>query len=500
MTSPRTVSIIPSAAALVESLRGLGYSTETALADLIDNCIAAQADHIEIDMQWHDGAPVIAILDNGRGMPGSALADALCFGGKGPTCERADNDLGRFGLGLKTASLSQCRHMTIASRQENETAALALDIDLIAQEGWVAVVCDVLPQHMFVERLESRPQGTLVLWENIDERSGLTGLDRESFFLRLQEVRDHLSMVFHRFLNGDARKLSIDINGRPLKAWDPFLKSHPSTTPMRTERMRHANSVLTVTPWVLPHRDRFANDQEYVAAGGPGGWGARQGFYIYRGKRLLVAGSWLGLGGARTWTRDEASRLARIEINLPTDMDNDWRIDVRKSQARPPGSLRPRLTAIAGSCREKAREVFAWRGRRASPERAGRQTEAIWLARHTDSGTVYAINRKHPVVESVLAMSPRQRKPVEGLLSVIERSVPVERIWLDVAQSEGAPLPVTSDVDLTRLAEQLVSLASLLPPELSSAERADMLVAGLPQNHSELRDRLISTLEARAHD
>lgn len=497
MASQQTVSIIPSAAALVESLRGLGYSTETALADLIDNCVAAQADRVEIDMQWNDGVPIIAVLDDGEGMDGSVLKEALCFGGRGPSVEREETDLGRFGLGLKTASLSQCRRMTVASRRESETAALALDIDLIAREGWVALVCDELPRHALAEALETRLRGTLVLWEDMDERSGLVGLDRESFFLRLQEVRDHLSMVFHRFLNGDARKLTIEINGRPLKAWDPFLRCHPSTTPMRTERLRHAGSVLTVTPWVLPHRDRFANDLEYAAAGGPGGWSARQGFYVYRGKRLLVAGSWLGLGGARAWTRDEASRLARIEINLPTDMDSDWRIDVRKSQARPPGALRPRLTAIAGSCREKAREVFAWRGRRASPDRADRPAEAVWLARHTDSGTTYSINRKHPAVAGLLTGPARQRRPLEGLLSIIERSVPVERIWLDVAQSEGAPRQASSDAELDRLAEQLVSLASFLPDNLSSAERADILVAGLPHDQPALRNRLISTLEAR---
>jgi hypothetical protein len=327
MAQQRIVSIVPSAAALVESLRGLGYSTETALADLVDNSISAQADFIEIDMLWNDGVPSITILDNGRGMDEAALAEALCFGGRGPSFARTASDLGRFGLGLKTASLSQCRRVTVASRRDSGNYALTLDIDVVVRDGWVALVLDTLPDYPSVRRLEKRPSGTLVIWEGMDERSGLNGLDREGFFLRLQDIRDHLGMVFHRFLDGEARRIAIQVNGREVKPWDPFQRSHPSTTPMRTERIRHDGAIITVTPWVLPHRDRFANESEYIAAGGPGGWGARQGFYVYRGKRLLVAGSWLGLGGARAWTRDESSRLARIRIATGESMSANLKHD-----------------------------------------------------------------------------------------------------------------------------------------------------------------------------
>ncbi|GAA0771000.1 ATP-binding protein [Actinomadura yumaensis] len=498
MSVPRSVSIIPSASALVESLRGLGYSTETALADLVDNSISAEAELIEIDMQWSEGVPVIAMLDDGKGMSEAKLATALCFGGTGARIERDASDLGRFGLGLKTASLSQCRRMTIVSSDADGLNALTLDIDVIADHGWIATVPEVLPAHPFVTRLKERGQGTLVLWERMDERSGLAGLGREDFFLRLQEIRDHLGMVFHRFLGGDARRVSMSINERPIKPWDPFQRTHPATTQMRTERIRHAGGVVTVTPWVLPHRDRFANETEYAAAGGAGGWGARQGFYVYRGKRLLVAGSWVGLGGSRAWTRDEASRLARIEVDLPTTLDSDWRIDVRKSQARPPGALRARLTALAGSCRERAREVFAWRGRRTGSQRTERPTDAVWLARSTDAGMVYTVNREHPAIAAYLADESCDRGRFQAVLTVIERSVPVERIWLDISQSEGAVTLGIDEVEAEQLAAQLASLAELLPSGLSPVDRAEVLIGNLPGDQAELRKHLIGVLEARA--
>ncbi|MDP2782876.1 AIPR family protein [Devosia sp.] len=379
MAAERTIEIPPKASALINSLRGLGYSPETAIADLIDNSITAGAVTVEIDLQWNDGRPVAAIFDNGRGMGEKRLAEAMQLGGDGPDADRSENDLGRFGMGLKTASLSQSSRLTAVSRAEDTTTGITMDVEVIAARGWIATVPDPLPKHPFVSKLLTLSAGTVVLWENIDELSGLSGLVKEAFYLRLEEIRAHLGMVFHRFINGDADRLAIVLNGRPVKAWDPFQTQHPATIAMPVERIRHAGSSFSVKPYVLPHRDRFANDTEYEAAGGPGGWGARQGFYVYRGKRLLVAGSWLGLGGSRTWTRDEASRLSRIQVDLPTGMDRDWRIDVRKSQARPPGTLRGRLTAIAGHCRKEAREVFAFRGQTTASLHRARRKDSLNL-------------------------------------------------------------------------------------------------------------------------
>jgi hypothetical protein len=258
---------------------------------------------------------------------------------------------------------------------------------------------------------------------------------------------------------------------------------------MPVERIRHAGSSFRLKPYVLPHRDRFANDTEYEAAGGPGGWGARQGFYVYRGKRLLVAGSWLGLGGSRTWTRDEASRLARIQVDLPTGMDRDWRIDVRKSQARPPGTLRARLTAIAGHCRQQAREVFAFRGQGPRTRGASREALAVWLASPGHNGIQYRINRDHPVIVACREAAGGLR-PLNAVLSIIERSVPIERIWLDVSESEGAPVPVLDDVETAKLTDQLEELGRTLPASLPVQDRIDLLLVNLPGDLTRIKAEL----------
>ncbi len=494
MAAERTIDISPKPSSLIGSLRGLGYSPETAIADLIDNSIAAGAAVVEIDLQWSSGNVIVAILDNGRGMAEDRLAEAMQLGGQGPDNQRSESDLGRFGMGLKTASLSQSRRVTVVTKTSEAVSAVAIDVAVVEARGWIAIVPDPLPHHPLVTELLNRPTGTVVIWDQVDELSGLAGLAKEAFYLRLEEIRAHLGMVFHRFISGDATPLSINLNGRLIKAWDPFQATHPARREMPLERIRHAGCSFMVKPYVLPHRDRFANDAEYEAAGGPGGWSSRQGFYVYRGKRLLVAGSWLGLGGVRTWTRDEASRLARIQVDLPTGLDRDWRIDVRKSQARPPGALRARLTAIAGRCREEAREVFAFRGKGPRVRGAPHTAPAVWLASPGPKGTQYRINRDHPVIAACREATSGVR-PLNAVLSIIERSVPVERIWLDVSESEGAEIPTLDAEEIAHLADQLAELGRSLPPNMTLDQRVDALLLNLPGDLTKLKFELMRKLE-----
>lgn len=495
MMAARSVPILPRPSALMSSLRGLGYSPETALADVIDNCITAGAENIEIDLTWDNDLPVAAIFDDGRGMDEQTLIDAMCLGGEGPESERASGDLGRFGMGMKTASLSQSRRLTVLTKPAGSPVhALRLDVAVIAREGWVAEIPEPLPEYALVTKLIGSRSGTLVLWDQLDELSALKGLNKEAFYLRLEEIRAHLGMIFHRYIDGDASRLAIVLNGRAVKAWDPFQSDHPATQAMPSQRIRHAGTSFTVQPFVLPHRDRFENEAAYDAAGGPGGWGARQGFYVYRGKRLLVAGSWLGLGGSRSWTRDESSRLARIQIDLPTDMDREWRIDVRKSQARPPGVLRSRLADIAARCREAAREVFAFRGQGPRVRGTPSEAHAIWLASATRSGIQYRINREHPLILACRAASENLRS-LEAILSIIERTVPVERIWLSVSESEGAAVPVLDTEEVEELSDQLVELGRMLPAGMNIDQRVEALLRSLPGDLTALKASLKHKLE-----
>jgi hypothetical protein len=454
--------VAPSAAALIESLRGVGYSLETAVADVIDNSIAARASVVEITFDWGDGTPRVSILDNGRGMTDAELERAMQFGGNGPHQSRDADDLGRFGLGLKTASLSQCRRLTVASVRDGERTTLRWDLDHIrdVSDAWELLEGCAQGSEPFIEPIAAENAGTLVLWELVDFGGGETGLSAEEFREEIETVERQLSMVFHRFLNGDARRLVIKLNGRKLVGWDPFLEDHAATRRRPEQLLPTRGGRISVRGFVLPHRDRFRNEQEYLAAGGPAGWNAQQGFYIYRNKRLLAGGGWLGLGGSRAWTREESSRLGRIRVDIPNTADQDWSIDVKKSVARPPAPLRPRLSAIAQDVRRVAREVFVHRGGY-GPRVANEEVERIWEPAAGTDQVRYRIRRSHPAVQAAMPDEPVARAAFEALLVLTERTVPIDRIWLDVTEKpSGAGLNHTAppDDELTDAARALANL------------------------------------------
>jgi hypothetical protein len=345
----KTRSAPPRAMAMLESLRGLGYSTGAALADIIDNSISAGASEVRLDFSWDGQGSRITVLDNGLGMSDAELESAMRLGDKNPLDTRTTHDLGRFGMGLKTASFSQCRRLTVASVKDGTTSCLRWDLDELAANpdgGWLLFEGPAQGSKPFISGLNGKKAGTVVLWEQMD-RIVTDGFTSNDFHDLIDTVESHLAMVFHRLLQGPRAKLMLLLNGRSVAPWDPFMTGHPSK-PWTSPPTNHSTDygIVTVQAHVLPHRDRLTA-AEFDSNAGPAGWTAQQGFYVYRNERLLVAGGWLGLGNSRAWNREEAHRLARIRLDIPNTADADWKIDVRKSTARPPVSLRPWLTLLA---------------------------------------------------------------------------------------------------------------------------------------------------------
>ncbi len=409
------------------------------LADLIDNSIAAGAKTVHLRFLWAGPASAIHIIDDGEGMDAGELDRAMRLGERSPLETRAAHDLGRFGLGLKTASLSQCRRLTVASRKYGQTCCLRWDLDEIARcpdDGWYLLEDAAEGSAVHLQALEKQPQGTLVLWEMLDRI--VTPEFREQDFLDLiDQVEQHLAMVFHRYLQEPNPRLRILINECAVAPWNPFLINHPATWSSPVQGYWSAAGLVKVQGHVLPHRDRLEPD-DYEQAGGPEGWTAQQGFYVYRNERLLVAGGWLGLGQGRSWTREEAHRLARIRIDIPNSADAEWKIDIRKSSARPPVELRGRLLRLVEDIRQRARRVFAHRGQIAKVDGKEPLVEA-WRAERGSGGMRYRINQDHPAVQSVLEEAGPLLPQIRAMLRIIEEAVPVQRIWLDTTEGNEVP-------------------------------------------------------------
>lgn len=440
MTSPkRSRHAPPKAGAMIEALRGLGYTTATALADIIDNSISAGATRVEVNFGWRARNSRVTILDNGNGMNESELDKAMRLGDRNPLEHRESHDLGRFGLGLKTASFSQCRRLTVASVKAGSINCLRWDLDVLASsddDGWYLLEGPAEGSESQLDRLTSQSHGTLVIWEMLD-RIITKGFTEQDLLDHVDRVEQHLSMVFHRFLGGPRPRLNLLLNERQVKPWDPFLAGHPATWSSPVERINAEGGAVEVQCHVLPHKDRLSAEV-HTWAEGPDGWTAQQGFYVYRNERLLVAGSWLGLGRGRSWTKEEAHRLARIRLDIPNTADAEWKIDIRKSTARPPVSVRERLTRLAEDTRERARRVFAHRGQ---PLRTGNGVPLVqaWRAVHLKDGIRYRIDTDHPAVRAVLDDAGLFEPQVRAMLRVIEETIPVQRIWLDTTEARETP-------------------------------------------------------------
>lgn len=490
----RTRSVPPRAGALLESIRGLGYTTGSALADIVDNSISAGSTLVQVQFNWAGPESWISVLDNGCGMNDSELESAMRLGDKNPLSVRKESDLGRFSMGLKTASLSQCRRLTVASVKGNRISSLRWDLDALAKlpdSGWLLFEGAAEgSEHLLAQLVNNRP-GTLVLWECLD-RVVTTGFSLDDFNQLIDRVEAHLAMVFHRLLESSAPIFVLKINGRPVRPWNPFLTGHPAKaweSPIARTLTQYGE--VSVECHVLPYKDCLTT-REYEQAAGPAGWSTQQGFYVYRNKRLLVAGGWLGLGSGKGWDREESLRLARIRLDIPNTADAAWKIDIRKSTARPPVALRPWLTRLADETRKRARRVFVHRGF-SSVLPSDKPISQVWRPEHLKEGVRYRIDQDHPAITSVLDRSGELLPAIRAMLSVIEATVPIQRIWMDTAEHKEPPKNRYEGVPLAEIQEVATTLFEdmVMRRGMSKESAKRMLLAADPfQNFPALINRL----------
>jgi hypothetical protein len=343
------VDVPPSAARLTGSLRDIGYDFHTAVADLVDNSIVAGARQVDVSLAFDPNASYVLISDDGDGMTPQALLEALRFGSRR---EYARHDLGRFGLGLKTGSFSQCRRLTVVSRHAHKRPIChvrTVDLDFIERADSWAVLEDEDSEAIeeAIGRLQERP-GTVVVWENLDrvlpERYAESGWGRRRLASLATKTAEHLSMVFHRFIAGDDSldSVIISVNDEKLQAWDPFARDEPNTLEVDPEIFEvetdYGSSDVTFRGYVLPPRDKFSTPERSERMSGPLKWNRQQGLYIYRANRLVQFGGWNGLRGI-----DEHTKLARASIDFDTDLDETFQINVAKMSVVLPATLKNML-------------------------------------------------------------------------------------------------------------------------------------------------------------
>ena len=469
---------IPEASSMIETFRAIGYSIEAAVADIIDNSISAEAKNVWVSFDWKGLGTWLAIKDDGKGMNNDELIQAMRPGSKHPFDERDQKDLGRFGLGLKTASFSQCRKLSVISKKADEKPVFwTWDLDFVNQTGkWELI--RYLPDDRFINEINELTSGTIAIWNDLDrvvnsvKKSDTIALDK--FLLIMETVKRHLAMVFHRFI--ESGKVKLWFQDRIVEPWNPFLESEASTQPFPREPLQ--NGQIVIKGFVLPHKSKIS-EKLFRKAEGPNGWNAHQGFYIYRNERMLLAGDWLGM-----FRKEEHYKLARIQVDIPNTLDTEWQIDIKKSVARPPVSLRDQLKAYAVNVRSQAVEVYRHRGKNVK-QLPGQKFIPLWIEHKKGDKWSYRINKDHPLIKCIREQAKTEPdNAIDTLIRFIEETVPAKSIYIREAEYPEALGMPFDGAETETIRKTLQQIFNNLKKEGRTKEQAKSIILNIdPFNH-----------------
>lgn len=457
---------IPHAGSMIESFRSIGYSLSTAVADIIDNSIAANCKNVWIDFDWQGSQTALVITDDGNGMDKDELVDAMRPGSKNPLADRSSEDLGRFGLGLKTASFSQCRILTVASKKERKSLNYrSWNLDYVGHTGeWKLL--NHLSNDELIQRLKMLKNGTSVIWEDIDMLVGGTSVDNESdlnnFLDKIKLMEQHLQMVFHLFLEN--KKLNIWINSDKILPWDPYIRNNEHSELIKEYTLRDG---IEVKSWVLPHHSKLSKE-DFEKASWLKGWNAHQGFYIYRKNRLIIAGEWLGM-----YKQEEHSKLARIMVNVPNTalLDKEWQLDIKKSTIQPPYDIKRELKRIADETRKEAVDIYRQIGK-IKRSHSKKEDIPVWLPHKWNGKRCYQINKEHPVVKSFVEEFDSNKTKIKRLFKLIEETLPLAMIVINESENKDNQNVPFEGKSISDLVSMVINLYHELIADGHSKEEA----------------------------
>lgn len=386
----------PSPARLADSLRDTGYTFETAVADVLDNSVSAGATKIRIKLALeYGGSPMLMIADNGSGMNADELDKALRYGSPARPSAKS---LGKFGMGLKTASTAVCKKLTVISAQKGNMEARQWDIELIKKkDAWILnePALDEYEEHVeFLKQTMDKEKGTLVVWENIDRltRGYVQKTSKTQVEHAVNDLREHLSGVFYNFLqkgNGYP-DLTIEINGDPLEPWDPFcrwlndggesrLDIHGNKPAKVFQTSADGDAVeigeFTLNVYILPERHALSPQEQdrsrYKLD--------NQGFHVFREGRMITSGGWPN----RLLVKDPHLNLMRVELSFDHKLDEFFQIDIKKSKIDLPTEIREEIKKMIRPARNEANRRY----------RVGNKTKAGLGEQHTKAAN--AISKHH---------------------------------------------------------------------------------------------------------
>lgn len=495
---------IPVAPTLMGSLRSMGYSFESAVADVIDNSISAHASNIRVLFPTNPlQETAVGILDDGCGMSSDSLFEAMRYGSMASEAERDEDDLGRFGMGMKAASLSQCRNLTVVSYYDGKRSAFTWDYVYIQKnQKWLiqeltSKEIDSLP---YIQELDSQKAGTLVIWRDFDVLSKSSDGQVYETLVDLRKSLDKsLALIFHRFLAASGSdKLKMQINNQAVKPLNPFLERHPKTTRKKEKTIAIKDSegverLISIKPFILPFAtDLTEADRRLI--GGIENLRAKQGFYVYRNNRLIIWGTWFGMN-----KRSELTKNARIRVDIPNTLDDIWGIDIKKQHASIPKRILNQLRKTVLDALDTSVNQQTYRGRTAKVDD---ETDYIWDRKEgRNQMYYYQINRESKLYKFVKEkMSDEDYNYLEMFVTEIENNIPTQQIYIDKS-NEAITIEETDSRfdDVYQIAVTMVSSLKSVIPTPTDKIIDDIMKSEPFCKYPELKDKLIETFQ-ESHD
>lgn len=445
---PEFLDHAPSPKSHIKTLRRIGYTLNSAIADVIDNSMTAWAKNISIYAPPGLENPYISILDDGYGMSPEELTNNMRIGCKDPDDTRQEGDLGRFGSGMKTASFSQARQLTVITKKKGHPIAAARwDIDRIEKtNSW----CLEVFSSNEIEAIEglypdfNEASGTQIIWGKLTcIDSGSHAMDADSELVaKLSELKSYIGLHFHRFMSGKDKRV-FSLNKVEIDPIDPFMTAEPGYQEGPSERMRCRGGHIVIQTHVLPHFKNM-DSERLEELGGADGINRKQGLYIYREKRLIHVGGWLGMARST-----QLGALARVQVDIPSSLDNDWSTDVKKASLQIPPSVKRKLRKFLGDPVKRSKKAHTYRGKLDAANK-------YWKICEDENTNVitYQIDPENKLLEDLIEKcNSNEKKMLIDYLKHLAVNLPLNHIYEKMSDK---PLEINQGAENMKLLESLI--------------------------------------------
>lgn len=450
------VEASPNPEYLIKSIAEQGYSLETSLADLMDNSISAKADKIEVLIDTDSEPFKLFLADNGEGMTEEELSENMQFPSNSPEESRLDFDLGRFGLGMKTASFSQTRKFTILSKKKGEKKyhGRTWDVDFLRDNGWKIIinsdeeVANIMYQYNrlseeYLNKFEDFEANTIVVWdglykfeEYLKEKNRKDSLKREV----TEVTSDYLALVFHRFMEKDLNPLNIRINNTQVTPFNPFPEEEKDFRQIEPKQSVFRSDVIKIEGFVLPSRAISETKKGLTK------WTTRhrglmdmEGLYIYRSGRIILFGGWNGIV-----KKAPRLQLARVRVEVGNSVDHLLHLNVAKSQIVVPYELRNAFENYIQELKIEAEREYYNRGIRKFSAKKSQNNFQLFDRSYSSKGSILEVNNNFPLIKSLQdSLNKKQSSQLNLLLRMINtrvnniRHVHEEKEFLGIEEKDG---------------------------------------------------------------